>query len=313
MMYTPDFFLVGAAKAGTTALQQALDAHPDIYMSPLKEPNFFCSDIDPDKLRPDLKERLKADNTEEWINSGMQGSRWRAYLRDENLYSALFAPAQPTQVTGEASVSYLYSTTAAENIAAAKPNAKIIIVLRNPIERAWSHYLMEERLGMADRSFELAFKSVSNLQHPMWGRDLLFLHGGLYNDQIKRYLKYFDPSQLHIIIYDDYRKQPQDVLKKLYVFLGVDPTKADLSVALKRSNEARTGVFDKAIPSGSLKVKLRRFFKSIGIHSSLKNMLTKPSDRKVGEQEKKILSGFYLHEIEELEKTLNLDLSLWKK
>jgi hypothetical protein len=172
---------------------------------------------------------------------------------------------------------------------------------------------MEERLGMADSTFEDAFNSVKNKLQPMWGRDLMFLHAGLYSDQIKRYQKHFDPSQLHIIIYDDYRKQPQDVLKKLYVYLGVDPAKADLSVALKRSNEARTGVFDKAIPAGSLKVKLRRLLKYLGIHSSLKNMLTKPSDRKPGEHEKKILSAFYLREIEELEKTLNLDLSHWKK
>lgn len=313
MMYTPDFFLVGAAKAGTTALQQALDAHPDIYMSPLKEPNFFCTDIDPEKLRADLKERLKADQTEEWILSGMEGSRWRAYLRDEKLYSALFSPASATQITGEASVSYLFSSKAAENIYAAKPNAKIIIVLRNPVERAWSHYLMEERLGMADRLFEVAYNSICDNQDPMWGRDLMFLHAGLYNEQIKRYQKYFGPSQIHIIIYDDYRKQPQAVLKKLYLFLGVDPSKADLSIALKRSNEARTGVFDKAIPSGSIKVKLRRFLKGLGIHGSLKNMLTKPSDRKPSEAEKNKLSAYYRTEIAELEKTLNLDLSHWKK
>jgi hypothetical protein len=97
------------------------------------------------------------------------------------------------------------------------------------------------------------------------------------------------------------------------LFLSVDPSKADLSVALKRSNEARTGVFDKAIPAGSLKVKLRRLLKTLGVHSSLKNMLTKPSDRKIGIEEKKILSAFYHDEIEELEKTLNLDLSHWKK
>lgn len=313
MIYTPDFFLVGAAKAGTTALQQALDAHPDVYMSPLKEPNYFCTDIDPDKLRVDLKERLKADKIAEWIHAGMPGSKWRAYLRDQDLYAALFKPALPSQVTGEASVSYLYSTTAADNIASVKPEAKIIIVLRNPIERAWSHYVMEERLGMAEYSFADAFKVASKTQQPMWGRDLMFLHAGLYSEQIKRYQNNFASSQLHIIMYDDYRKQPQEVLRKLYLFLSVDPSKADLSVALKRSNEARTGVFDKAIPAGSLKVKLRRLLKTLGVHSSLKNMLTKPSDRKIGIEEKKILSAFYHDEIEELEKTLNLDLSHWKK
>ena len=313
MMYIPDFFLVGAAKAGTTALQQALDAHPDIYMSPLKEPNFFCSDIEPKNLNTDLKKKLEADHIEDWIQSGMPNSRWRAYLRDEKLYSALFAPALATQVTGEASVSYLYSTKAAENIHTAKPNAKIIMILRNPIERSWSHFLMEVRLGIVDPSFKDAFESTAKIQHPLWGNNPLFLHAGLYNEQIKRYQKLFNQSQLHIIIYDNYRNNPQEVLKKVYLFLGVDPAKADLSIALKRNNEARTGVLDKAIPSGSLKVKFRKFAKRLGIHSLLKNILTKPSYRKPNEAEKNLLTAHFSNEIEELEKTLNLDLSDWKK
>lgn len=313
MTYSPNFFLVGAAKAGTTALQQALGAHPDIYMSPLKEPNYFCTDIDPEKLTADLKGKLKAENIEEWILSGMKEERWRAYIRDEKLYALLFAAALPTQITGEASVSYLHSSTAAENIFTAKPDAKIIIVLRNPAERAWSHYLMEERLGMTDRIFENAFNKAKEITSPMWGKNLLFLNAGLYNQQILRYKKFFSDKQIHFILYDNYRKQPQEVLRNLYVFLGVDPSKADLSVALKRSNEARTGVFDKLIPNGYIKVKLRQFVKGIGIHTFLKKMLTKPSDRKPNEREKALLSDYYRNEIEDLQKTLNLDLSFWNK
>lgn len=316
MKNVPDFFLVGAAKAGTTAIQQALDAHPDVYMSPLKEPNFFSDDIIVSTLRDDVKQKLEEDNIPEWISGGMKTPRWRAYLRDENLYSKLFDPAKPNQKKGEASVSYLYSSNAAENIFKANNQAKIIIILRNPAERAFSHFNMEQRMGWLQDDFTSAFKKYQANLKPQWGKDPLFIAGGLYASQISRFLDVFPKSQILVIIYDEFKKSPDKTLDVIYKFIGVDSTKVNLKIALKKSNEARESkieMLDTAIPKGAFKVKIRRALKSLGLHAALKNLLTKPSSIKMKQEERRLATEFYLNDIYALEKLLNINLDFWKK
>lgn len=316
MKNVPDFFLVGAAKAGTTAIQQALDAHPDVYMSPLKEPNFFSDDILVSSLRDDVKKKLEEDNIPEWILNGMKSPRWRAYLRDENLYSNLFDPAKATQKKGEASVSYLYSSNAAQNIFKANDQAKIIIVLRNPAERAFSHFNMEQRMGWMQDDFSSAFEKYKENLKPLWGKDPLFIAGGLYADQVGRYLSVFPKSQVLILIYDEFKNAPEKTLDAIYKFIGVDSSKVDLKIALKKNNEARENkieLLDNAIPKGAFKVKFRRALKSLGLHSVLKNLLTKPSSNKMTKEERLLATESYLNDIYELEKLLNINLNSWKK
>ncbi|MBP6414624.1 MAG: sulfotransferase, partial [Bacteroidia bacterium] len=128
----PDFFIVGAAKSGTTSLYHYLNQHPEIYLSPIKEPNFFSSDIKIENLRQSVKNRIKAENIDQFFNDGMKRTIHRAFIRDEHQYLQLFAPAAPGQLKGEASPSYLYSEVAAKSIFAFNEKAKIIIILREP-------------------------------------------------------------------------------------------------------------------------------------------------------------------------------------
>jgi hypothetical protein len=316
MKNIPDFFLVGAAKAGTTAIQQALDVHPDVFMSPLKEPNFFCDDILVSNLREDVKQKLEEDDIPEWISSGMKTDRWRAYLRDENLYSQLFDAAKPNQKKGEASVSYLYSLNAAQNIFKANANAKIIIVLRNPAERAFSHFNMEQRMNWIQGDFSSAFQKYKLIQNPIWGKDPLFVAGGLYSAQVSRYFNVFPKSKILVLIYDEFKKAPEKTLAAIFNFINVDASKIDLTIALKTNNEARENKIEflnNAVPKGALKIKIRRAMKSLGIHRTLKNLLTKPSSTKITKDERTIASEYYLDDIYALEKLLNINLDFWKK
>ena len=138
----PNFFIVGAAKAGTTALYYYLKRHPDVFMCPIKEPHYFSSDIRYEnfstfhkRVHSKLKIRDYLQNSQlyevhiDWVTG------WMDYL-------ALFRESNGEKAIGEASTGYLYSESAAANIAEKCPKAKIIIVLRDPIERAFSHYKM---------------------------------------------------------------------------------------------------------------------------------------------------------------------------
>ena len=126
----PNFFIVGAAKAGTTSLAHYLDEHPQVYLSPIKEPNYFSrNDIHPEHFRKLLKERLALFNIKQYLSESELKSRHAAYLTELEQYQDLFRDAKPNQILGEASVSYLWSQTAAKEIFNANSNAKIIIVL----------------------------------------------------------------------------------------------------------------------------------------------------------------------------------------
>src|SRR6185437_11617949 len=126
----PSFFIVGAPRSGTTALYHYLSGHPGIYLPRRKEPNFFCSDL-----------------------------RLQDSLRDSDAYDALFAPAPPQSLTGEASALYLYSEVPLGRIMARNPAARIIALLRHPVEAAQSLHAVRwsyRRENIAD--FEAAWR-----------------------------------------------------------------------------------------------------------------------------------------------------------
>src|ERR1700722_13551212 len=126
----PSFFIVGAPKAGTTSLYHYLDQHPEIFMSPIKEPNYFASEIRNENLAEELRELADKDLTEqrEFLRGAMTEKRIGGMISEWADYLKLFQNARDEKALGEASVCYLWSRTAAENIRAKIPGAKIIMV-----------------------------------------------------------------------------------------------------------------------------------------------------------------------------------------
>lgn len=307
----PDFFIVGAAKTGTTALQQILDDHPGIYMSPLKEPNFFYDDVALKDLRKELLQKLTTENAEKWISDGMQGMLWTAYLRDEKLYKKIFEKATD-KICGEASVSYLYSKNAAKNIFNYNPNAKIIIILRNPVERAWSHFNMEKRMGLLQDSFTNEFNKHKNDTHPVWGIDPIFLSGGFYYNQVKRFLEVFPKEQIFICLYDDFKKNPNKTIHDALKFIGINNSEAEFIIDNKKVNEARKSIVDDFLPSEGIKAKARKIARMFGLHSFLKNLLSRENKTTLTPENKKLLAEYYAKDIQELEKLIEVNLNNWK-
>lgn len=195
-----DFFIVGTPKAGTTSLYYYLEEHPEIYMSPIKETNYFSySEIKKQGL----------------------------YYNEEHVvtpedYEAQFAGATHEKALGEASVSYLFYPSVPTKIKAYNPQARIIMVLRNPVDRGFSHYLMDSRLGFVKSSLEdiLNKKVKDRVAGDLFYQQYVSL--GCYYEQIKRYFDTFGSDQVKVLFYEDITKDINAVVKEIYQFLGVD-------------------------------------------------------------------------------------------
>src|SRR5882762_2046810 len=143
IMTLPNFFIVGAPKAGTDELYYDLDQHPEIYMSPLKEPCYFSSEIRLPHFHASLREQVEiaAAGTRKYLDDGARQKRFGGIVSERSDYERLFAGVKAEKAIGEGSVCYLWSDSAAAAIAPTVPHARIIIVLMDPSERAFHQYL----------------------------------------------------------------------------------------------------------------------------------------------------------------------------
>jgi Sulfotransferase family len=220
----PNFFVVGAPKAGTTSLYAYLNQHPQVYMCPIKEPSYFAFELRYEKFGEADRIRLAPDMLalQEYLRGEMQERRFSGLVSSWEDYLRLFRNAKDEIAIGEATPSYLWSETAVCNIAALIPHAKIIIQLRNPVERAYSQYLHMVAVGRTRRSFR---EHIDESFHPgdrQLGWDWL-LQFGRYHEQVSRYLSAFPRSQIRISCYEEFEGDPRRLMSELYGFLGVDP------------------------------------------------------------------------------------------
>lgn len=192
----PDFFIVGAQRSGTTWLYEALRAHPQVYMSAHKETHYFSQD----------RVRLDAD----------------LVVRSESDYLALFAGASTAQLCGEASPSYLWHPEAAERIFLRQPRAKIIALLRNPIDRAFSQYRMDLADGLAPLTFYDAVQRAYQRSPKVYGTGELYVELGLYAEQVTRYVERFSRERVLFIRFADLAADARGVLERVAAFLEID-------------------------------------------------------------------------------------------
>lgn len=220
----PTFFIVGAPKAGTTSLYRYLDQHPQIHMSPIKEPSYFASELRPENFCPQFQAQMRREVEEvrRYLRGPMTEKRLGGPVVEWEDYLRLFQHARG-QTAGEASASYLWSNTAAANIAERIPDAKIVMILRNPAERAYSQYRQAVSAGQVRRSFR---EQVRISMRSRGGRfEVLspLLEFGLYSEQVRRYLGKFPPQNVKIYLYEHYREKPMEILGDLFRFLSVEP------------------------------------------------------------------------------------------
>jgi hypothetical protein len=207
----PNFFVVGSPRAGTTSLWQYLRRHPDVYMpdSELsKEPSYFSHVTPP----------------------------WAPQFATLDGYLALFARAARQKAIGEASTAYLASPESPGLIAERYPHARIIVMLRNPAERGYSHYRLlceigfersetfERALSVEDERRDKYERGLPLPLDPFWYGSYFYYRNGLYSEQLERYLKVFPRDQIHIVMFDDLNKRPVETMQGIFRFLDVDPS-----------------------------------------------------------------------------------------
>jgi hypothetical protein len=209
-MTMPNFFVIGAQKAGTTSLYHYLDQHPQIYMSPRKEPHFFQG----------------THSNFRWPG------RRLAPVTDLRDYLALFEGVNDEKAIGEASASYLYSPEAPALIKRSVPDAKIIAVLRNPAQRAYSNFLHLRQVGREPlASFADALQAEEQRMREKWGPDWYYKDKGFYHKQVKRYFDMFGQDRVGVWLYEDLRDDPSEMMRDVFRFLAVDDTFVpDLSI-----------------------------------------------------------------------------------
>lgn len=202
----PNFLIVGAAKAATTSLYEMLREHPDIYMSAQKETNFFC----------DFQEhQFTGPGDEEYVNSRV--------IRTLAAYRAQFAGATTHSAVGEASPAYLYyHRTVIPRITALLDRPRIVIVLRNPVERAFSGYLHTIRDLRETVSFEEALRLEDKRIDAGWEHLWHHTKLGMYADSVQAYVSTFGRERVLVLLYEDL-KEPEEAVQGVQRFLGVAP------------------------------------------------------------------------------------------
>lgn len=299
----PDFFLVGAPKSGTTSMTEYLRQHPEIYIPPDKEFHYFGSDVRYD----DVFENV----------------------RDEATYFAQFEPAGEDQVVGETSTMNLYSKRAAREIAEYDSSARILAMLRNPVDMLHSlhsHYLYGGNEDIED--FEEALAAEEDRKRgeriPESARfvpGLFYREMVRYSEQLKRYFDVFDRDQVKVLILEAFAEKTERHYRETLEFLGVDPSfQPDFEVhnpnvtvrsrVLNRFVRNPPGpvkwfvqVVDRALPASLFRVPVRTLYRTLNTRRTQRPSL--PDDlRKRLEKELK-------PEVRQLSRLLDRDLSRW--
>lgn len=206
MTRRPNLFVIGAAKSGTTSLHEYLDGHPQIFMSPLKEPGFFSPDAPPPRKR-------------------------YAYTDSLDHYLTLFDEARDELLVGESSTYYLFSRKAPSLVHEFEPRSKIVAMLRNPVDMARSmhgHRFAHGNEPLDEFAAALDADSAEDRGGPerrsVIEREGTYLERARYGDQLERWLAVFPREQVRVIVFEDFIASPVDEFQKLLEFLGVEPS-----------------------------------------------------------------------------------------
>ena len=286
----PNFFIVGAPKAGTTSLYFYLKRHPEVFMSSIKEPNYFAYD---ETVKQNLYHKEKGVGKFEE-------------------YCDLFSTANGHhRAVGEASVSYLFYPKVPPRIKKLVPDARIIISLRNPVDRAYSHYFMEHKLGYVNASMEdIVFKRTKHKYAHLWYQQYVEL--GLYYEQVKRYLDTFGRDQVAVFIYDEITEDMQGSIATLLKFLGLDAEELPgLEGKFNTYSTPRNKFFHLLYSQKKLRTFARKLLPSDSVERIKSLFLTRHKKIEIQPATVSALKEIYKPDIMKLEKLLNKNLSKW--
>jgi hypothetical protein len=303
-MSLPNFLIIGAAKAGTNALYHYLRQHPQIYMSPWKEPKFFAFETE-----ADLGFRA-ANGRDAPVNASV--------ILDQAEYEELFDDARDGELArGEASTHYLYVEKSPGRIKTLIPDARLIAVLRNPVDRAFSSYQHLVRDDLEPLDFGAALDAEPQRIAEHYAYLYRYTDMGFYSQQLDRYEKTFSENQLCVLLYDDLRSDPEGTCRQIFSFLGVDEDFVpDMSGEYNRSGVPKNRFMHRLLnPSAPMKRRLwnvtPRFARERLLDAQTKIVNRNLQRQTMPEPERDRLRGVFREEVGRLEARLDRDLSHW--
>jgi hypothetical protein len=206
-MTLPNFLIISPGKSGTTSLYHYLKQHPQIYMSPIKEPRFFA---------------LEGRDPASFQGPGDREMIGQTAVTNLEDYQALFAGVSGEKAIGEATVTYLHDPEAASRIRHYVPEAKLIAVLRNPVERAYSAYLRKVLTGREPLGFSEALELEEERIQNNWAPGWQYRRIGFYHAHLTRYYELFEPEQIRVYLYEDLKEDPLGTTQSIFRFLEVE-------------------------------------------------------------------------------------------
>ncbi|GIU83698.1 MAG: sulfotransferase [Acidimicrobiales bacterium] len=286
-----DFLVIGAYKSGTTSVQAFLRQHPEIFVPRTKEPSFWAVPQD-------------GRGTDRPIPAHA--------VRDPDEYASLFCEAPAGSLRGEVSPEYLPSDVAPPAVAAALPGVRLVAVLRDPIDRAWSDWVMYAREGRERLDFEAALEEQDR-RAAMGDPTGFYLSTGMYATQLRRWLEHFPREQLAILFFDDLRSDPRKFSATLFRELGVSP---HVSVDLRPRKQGGPP------PSRFASLVLRARRRSGRLAELLPRRVRRAVLRRLAptgrptvapRHVRQLLAPVFREEIEAVEEIAGRDLSEWKR
>ena len=276
-----NLFMVGIAKCGTTTIHKILISHPDIFGGPLKEPHYFA--------------RNHITNVSKQFES-MSALNYDAYL-------ANYKNSSNQNYLIDSSVKYIHYPEIADYLYQYNPTAKIIIAVRNPIDRIYSHYKMLRKMGYIQKSFS------EFLKNPYDHLNINLLEQGKNAKQIKHYLELFKPSNVMIVLFNEIVSDQNKLAQRLATFLDIAPFESKLDIHENVSEIPKnklikflhndfflTKYLKRVVPKNRLRSKVGKFI--------MKNFYTK---ERMGNEERAFLNDYYAEEIQAL-KELGINL-----
>lgn len=298
-MTLPNFLIIGAGRAGTTSIYHYLRQHPDVFMSSIKETNFFAY-------------RALSDPSSETARSASFP------VRSLEEYQTLFGGASGARAIGEASPRYMAVGRTVEEIADVLPEARLIAILRDPIERGYSSYLFHRRDGRERRSFEQAIREEREgvcEQELRYGQRH-YVGLGFYDRMLAPYFERFPPSRIGVFLFDDLVRDPSALLRGLFRFLDVDPSfEPDLSVRYNASGVPRRVWARAAFKKRHWVVRAKRSLPGPLRHGmdrwieALRSPLLEVPP--LSDETRRELASLYAQDVARLEERLGRDLKSW--
>ncbi len=304
----PDFIIAGSAKSGTTAIHLMLDQHPDVYMSAIKETNYFIHGYEPTRNYVEHRGHLTLENQSE---SDITDTLAK--------YETLFEGASKGQILGEASPWYLINDQVPKRIKSHNPDAKVIIILRNPSNVAFANLVHQIR----DRAESLSVDQIEEVFNPEHysKKDLHPFGSHLrlpeYSMHLPAYLETFDPNSLHIMIYEEFLSNRRQVVGELFDFLGLSNDVAiDVDKRVNISGMPKSDKLQDYI-QGSM-----RFKKLVGLVVPKKprrkirgfiEALNTGNKAKMDNNIRKRFDALYTKDLEFVESLFNRKISSWRK